>query len=285
MRLLFSLLLCSAIPAAAMLMGCSYTAADDKPAAQEKPGTSAKAALAAQGAEGAWGSIKGQIVYGGDVPDPKEIDITKDPKECKEALKCTPLVDEEWVVNKKNKGVRWVFVWIAQPPGVKAKLPIHPDLVNLKEEKVVMDQPCCHFEPHCLAVREGQTWAAKNSAVMAHNVKWEGGSDNPGDNPILPAGKELEITDLKASLRPITVNCSIHPWMKAWVRVFNHPYYAITDADGNFEIKDAPAGDFRLYIWHEGAGWVHKGEKRKEGEPITIKAGEILDLGKVEAKP
>jgi hypothetical protein len=270
--------------AIAVMLGCSYTAADDKPAAADQPVTLTNAKAEA-GAEGKWGSIKGQVVLAGDVPEPKEVDITKDQKECKEALKGAPLLDEEWVVNKNNKGLRWVYVWIAQPPGVKGKLPIHPDLAKFKEEKVVMDQPCCHFEPHCLAVREGQTWVAKNSASINHNVKWEGGTDNPGDNPLLPAGKDIEITGLKASLSPIIVNCSIHPWMKAWVRVFNHPYYAITDADGKFEIKNAPAGDFRLYIWHEGTGWIHKGEKKKEGEPITIKAGETLDLGKVEAKP
>jgi len=280
MRILLSLLLAAAVSASTLLVGCSYTAAEDKPAAVEKP-TAAKAAAAA---EGNWGSIKGQIVFAGDVPDPKELNITKDVKECKDSLKGAPLLDEEWVVNKKNKGVRWVYVWIAQPPGVKAKLPIHPDLVKLKEDKVVMDQPCCHFEPRCLAVREGQIWVAKNSSALAHNVHWEGGEDNPGDNPSLPAGKEIEFKDLKASLSVITVNCGSHPWMKSWVRVFDHPYYAITDADGKFEIKDAPAGNFRLYTWHEGAGWLHKAEKLKQGEPITIKAGETLDLGKIEAK-
>ena len=54
-----------------------------------------------------------------------------------------------------------------------------------------MDQPCCHFEPHCLALRQGQIWVAKNSAAIPHNVKYEGGAKNQGDNPILPAGNEL----------------------------------------------------------------------------------------------
>jgi hypothetical protein len=70
--------------------------------------------------------------------------------------------------------------------------------------------------------------------------------------------------------------------MKAWVRVFDHPYFAITDGDGKFEIKNAPAGDFRLVIWHEGVGWVKGG---KTGTPITIKAGGDTDLGKVEMTP
>jgi hypothetical protein len=280
MRLFLALLLGVAVTALTVSVGCSYTAAEDKPAAPEKPAAPVKAAVA----DGNWGSIKGQIVYAGDVPDPKVIAITKDEKECKDSLKGAPLLDEEWVVDKKTKGVKWVYVWIAQPPGVKAKMPIHPDLVKLDKDKVFMDQPCCHFEPRCLAVREGQIWVGKNSSALVHNINWQGGDDNPGNNPSLPAGKEIEIKDLKASIDVITVSCGIHPWMKAWVRVFNHPYYTVTDADGKFEIKNAPAGDFRLYIWHEGAGWLHKAEKKKkEGQPITIKAGETLDLGKVEA--
>jgi hypothetical protein len=264
------------------LVGCYYSTAEEKPATEARPILAAKAVLADDApAKGDWSSLKGQIVFAGDVPAPKEITITKDEKDCKDALKGTPLVSEEWVVNKDNKGVRWVFVWIA-PTDPKGKLAIHPDLAAIKEPKVFMDQPCCHFEPHCLALRQGQIWVAKNSSAIPHNVHYEG-SKNPGDNPILPAGKEVEIKDLKAELGPITVNCNIHPWMKAWVRVFDHPYYTITDADGKFEIKNAPAGDCLLYIWHEGEGWVHQGGKK--GQPITLNAGETMDLGKVEAKP
>jgi plastocyanin len=283
MRILCSLLLGGSFLASVALIGCCYNAADDAAADDVKPSVQLKAAKEAKEAAGAWGSIKGQIVYGGDVPDAKEISITKDEKECKDSLKGAALVDEEWVVNKKNKGVRWVFVWIAQPPGVKAKMPIHPDLAKPKDDKVLMDQPCCHFEPRCLAIREGQTWMAKNSSAIVHNIHYEG-RENSGDNVIIPAGKDREIKDLAAEFGPITVKCDIHPWMKAWIRVFVHPYYTISDADGNFEIKDAPAGNFRIYIWHEAVGWLQKGTD-KMGEPITIKAGETIDLGKVEAKP
>ena len=269
---------------AVFALGCSCSGVDvaapagDKlvaAPAEEKPA----AALAEE--SGKWGTIKGQIVYGGDPPAAKPINITKDEEECKKALKGETLVDEEWVVNKDNKGLKWAYVWLA-PADPKGKLPIHPDLEKIKEPKVFMDQPCCRFEPRCLAVREGQIWVAKNSAAINHNVKWEGGTKNPGDNPILPAGKEAEFKGLKADMAPIIVQCGIHPWMKGWVRVFDHPYYAITDADGKFEIKNAPVGNFRIYIWHEGAGWIS--ENGKKGQEITIKANDN-DLGKVEVKP
>ena len=71
--------------------------------------------------------------------------------------------------------------------------------------------------------------------------------------------------------------------MKAYLRVFDHPYYAVTDENGTFEIKLAPAGNCRLIAWHEGVGWVTKGSRR--GTPIAVKAGMTTDLGKVELKP
>jgi len=270
---------------ATMLGGCYYSAAEEKPAPPlDEPVFTTEARPAANKESGGdWGSIKGQIVFGGgDIPAAKVIAAARIPKECVAALKGAPLVDEEWVIKKENKGVRWVYVWIA-PTNPKVKLAVHPDLAKIKEPKVVVDQPCCYFEPHCLAVREGQVWVAKNSSELAHSVKYEGGTKNLGDNVIIPAGAEVENKDLKAELPVITVSCTIHAWLRAWVSVFDHPYYTITDADGKFEIKNAPAGDCLLYIWHEGAGWLHKGGKK--GEPITIKAGETLDLNKVEAKP
>ena len=57
---------------------------------------------------------------------------------------------------------------------------------------------------------------------------------------------------------------------------------AVTDADGKVEIKNAPAGEWRLYVWQESAGWLNKGGK--DGEPITIKAGQAKDLGDVDVK-
>jgi hypothetical protein len=62
--------------------------------------------------------------------------------------------------------------------------------------------------------------------------------------------------------------------MKAWVRVFNHPYFALTNTDGVFEIKDAPAGDWRLYVWHEAAGW---GAIGVQGMPVTIQPAKTVE--------
>ena len=80
----------------------------------------------------------------------------------------------------------------------------------------------------------------------------------------------------------VNVNCNIHGWMKAYIRVFDHPYYAVTDDDGNFEIKMPPAGKYHIFYWHD-SGWKD-GAAGANGFPIDIKAG-VNDLGKVEWKP
>ena len=132
-------------------------------------------------------------------------------------------------------------------------------------------------------MREGQQLHVHNSAPIAHNVKWDGGRlKNPGSNVIIPANGNVNIK-LNADKAPIAISCNIHPWMKGWVRVFDHPYFAVTDENGNFEIKNAPAGKLKMIIWQEDMGFKG-GEAGKDGSPITVKAGDN-DQGVIKIKP
>jgi hypothetical protein len=234
-------------------------------------------------ADNDWATLKGQIVYGEEkIPAPIELPVSKDQDHC---LAKGKLFSEEWVINPKNKGVKWVFVWLA-PTEAGKEIPIHPDLKEIKEKSVVIDQPCCKFEPHAVGMREGQVLIAKNSAPIIHNFHYVG---NPikgvGGNPAIAPKTEVEIKDLKADEKyPVQVDCTIHGWMKAYIRVYNHPYFAVTDEDGKFEFKNAPAGDYRLKVWLGGTGW-RGGQKGRDGDPITIKGGQVNDLGKLEIKP
>lgn len=226
---------------------------------------------------GGWGDVKGTIVWGGEiVPERQPLDLKASPdkKFCEMKGK---IREETWVVNPKNKGLRYTFVWLA-PKDKEATLPIHPAQKDVKVKKVVMDQPICMFIPHAIGLREGQVLVAKNSAGISHNFKWSGHPDvNPGNNVLLPPNTEKVIDDLKADRLPVSIECNIHPWMRGWVRVFNHPYYAVTDANGAFEFKNAPAGDWQLVVWHGSGGWLG-GAKGKNGYAITIKAGAPTEL-------
>jgi hypothetical protein len=238
-------------------------------------------ALAGSAAEGEWGTVKGRIVWGGDkLPEAKTVNVNKDQDHC---LSQGQIPDESLVINPKNKGIRWVFVWLA-PVTAQAKMPIHPSLEHPKSKDASIDQPCCRFEPHALALQTGQELTTKNSSPIAHNINWQGGIKNAGGNVILPAGKAFTMPQLKPDRFPVKLACNIHPWMSAWVRIFDHPYYAITDKDGAFEIKLAPAGDFRLVIWQESTGYLG-GAAGRNGQQITIKSNGVTDLGLLEFKP
>jgi hypothetical protein len=235
---------------------------------------------AADNADGKWGTVKGQVVFGGAVvPQPVELNVNKDQQAC---LANGPILSEEWVINKDNKGVRWVFVWLA-PEKDGPPLVIHPSLKDIKQKDVVMDQPCCKFEPHAVALRKGQNLIAKNSAAIAHNTHWQGHPlHNKGGNVIVPAKGEYTIDNLVAQPLPLQVSCDIHGWMKAWILVRDHPYMAVTDENGKFEIKLAPAGEYRLGMWQEAVGW---GPGGREGTKITIQPGGDTDLGQIKLEP
>jgi hypothetical protein len=231
-------------------------------------------------AEG-WGTITGQVVVDGPVPERGKINVTKDQEAC---LAKGDLLSEDYIVNPKNKGVKNVVVWLIDAKDPKKKLPIHPKLKDAKQPPLEIDQPCCQFIPHIVAMREGRDVVFKNSATVAHNVNVLGGDKGPTFNVILPPGgqRKVDAEDVPARPRVIPVKCDIHPWMNAYIWVYPHPYFAVTDADGKFTIKDAPAGDWRIVIWQETKGWV-KGDKN--GTPVTIEDGKTSDLGAIAFTP
>jgi hypothetical protein len=226
-----------------------------------------------------WGSVKGRVVFGGEtVPQPKPIDVSNNLNK-QHCLSKGPLFSDEWVINN-NMGVRWAFVWLAPAAG-GAALPVHPSLKSIKQKEVEIDQPCCMFVPHALAIRQGQDIVAKNSSPVSHNINWTG-IKNPGGNILVPSGNSLKITKLVADRTPLKLSCNIHPWMAGWVRIFDHPYFAVTDENGQFEIKLAPAGNYRLVTWQEAVGY---GPGGRQGVPVTIKGGAVTNAGKIALKP
>jgi hypothetical protein len=228
-------------------------------------------------AQDEWGTIRGQVVFAGDkLPEPAKLDVNKDQDHC---LDKGPLMSEDWVINPKNKGVQWVVVFLKAPKG--QPLPVHPSLKQPAEKQAVLDQPRCAFVPHVLAMREDQELLAKNPAPVAHNVVITGFGNT--HNRQIPSQKS-ETFKLVAEDRAIALSCGAHPWMKGWLWVLDHPYFTVTDADGNFEIKNAPAGDRNIVLWHEKVGWVDRASG-KNGKKIEVKSAGVTDLGKIEIKP
>jgi hypothetical protein len=266
-----------------LLTGCDGTKAGDprnvavetKPAVETTP-VNVIAPAPTPREDPKWGSIKGQAVWG-------EKKMWVPPAFAVPAGPCLangPILSEEFVIDAKTKGVRNVFVWLVDAKDKKTPLPVHPDLKEIKIKDVAMDQPCCTFEPHALILREGQTLVAKNSAPFAHNYNLKVGPVAM-NLAMPPNAAPVPIPNLPTVNIPGMVQCNIHGWMKAWIMVCNSPYYALTGADGTFEIKNAPAGEWRLMTWHEGMGWVvfDDPDSPKTGKLIKIKGGESNDLG------
>ena len=217
-----------------------------------------------------YGTLKGQVKLPA-APPPGTVNVTTDQAHC---LSKGPLKTEDVIVDPKTGGFKNVIVFL-RPDNAdrKAQFPtemIHPDLKNPKAAIIEIDQPCCQFTPRIFVARAGDTIVVKNSSPVNHNANFT--SDDEQFNQNIPPGGNKTTKPLKAQRSAVTVACNVHPWMKAVGRVFDHPYYAVTDAEGNFTIDKVPAGKWRIVYFHENG--IHKGIPNAAGETIEVKAGE-----------
>ncbi len=238
----------------------------------------------ASSARAEWGTIKGQVVWaGGPIPKNESAKVDKDKAEC---LAKGDILKNKLVVNEKNKGVRWVLVWLADPKDARKVTftpKIHP-LLKKPSKTVEIDQPCCTFEPRVMGMLAKQELVVKNSTKIQHSFFFQSLGDGPNVNQNIVPGGKTEVKGFVPKLIPTSYSCSSHSWMKGYIGTFAHPYFVVTDADGKFEIKNAPAGKFQLVLWHEEPGFLTMTSKELRGKVIEIKAGKTTDAGKVEMK-
>ncbi|QJW96224.1 hypothetical protein [Frigoriglobus tundricola] len=229
-----------------------------------------------------WSTIKGQVVFPGGKPIPARaaLKVDQDKPHC---LKNGPILDESVLVNPKTRGIKNVVVFL-RPDSKQANATfgpaeVHPADANRKAEDVVIDQPCCMFVNRVTLARVGDTIVVKNPAPVPHNFFWDS-ANNGTHNPTIAARGQWKMpAALKKEGPPIQYKCTIHGWMTGYVRVFDHPYYALTDDDGKFEIKNAPVGPYRIVYWHENG--VRGGAMGRFGEQIEIK-GPTLEMKPIE---
>lgn len=235
-----------------------------------------------------YGSLSGKVTFDGDVPAiaslVKAMMDNRDKACClAETAKEMEKVDLTWIVNPKTKAVANVMVWVKAPKDTY--LEVHPNYTKRKET-IVIDQPHCAFLPRVAAfnpvyfdgkqlVPTGQQLLLKNSSVVPHNIRAIGHPKyNLGFNKVVPAKDALDIlkdlpeeTQLKPQVLPVKIQCDFHPWMGAQLFVLDHPYYALTNEKGEFEIPLIPAGaEVSIMAWHEGSGWA----LTNKGTPMTI---------------
>lgn len=263
-----------------------------------------------------WGSVKGRIVWSAaELPKPLDLDVSKDGDHC---LKKGPLKDETYVVDPTSRGVKNAFVYFrfrGQPAihptypsnkqqvedrfkadfqklngfafdELKAKVASGVKLGTIKAP-VLLDQLQCTYVPHALAIREGQPLLAVNKEPIAHNIKVSSLSGKNDANPILPPGT-FEIFRWGEEKSVINVECSIHGWMRMHAMVFDHPYYAITNANGEFSIENVPAGEQDLALRLGANTFIDAskgGKGTARGAKVKIESAKIVDLGDIKFSP
>ncbi len=248
-----------------------------KPVERPKPPGSAQPTAPA----GEWVTIRGRVIWPEKLPlpTPKVIEAIADKSHCESQ---GVVSFQDLVVSPKTRGVKNVVVWLrpdsADRRAVFPKDRINPELAAAGPVNHVIDQPCCQFVPRVVAARVGDTLEFRNGAPVNHNINYS--SDAEPFNVNLPPGGSKKTEPLAAQSSPIVFKCDIHPWMQGRVRVFDHPYFAVTDENGNFEIKGAPPGRWRIVYWHEDG--FHKGREGAAGFPIEAARGSDLELKPVE---
>jgi hypothetical protein len=261
------------VPGLAARMAAAQEPAKDQNAAPV-PKAADASTVNAKGADG-WGSLKGRFVYDGAVPAPVKLNAAGQ-QFCGQFR----LVAENLVVSPKG-GIANVVVWLR---GNKAK--VNPKFEQSRSDKVVLDNRNCRFVPHVVGLRVGQTLVITNSDPVAHDANIDGSSTK--SNWLLPAGTSIDQAIAGAEILPAPVNDSVNGLMQAWMVVRPNPYFAFSDTNGNFDIKDLPAGEWEFQVWQEKSGYVTNvtvgGQEVKWAKgrvKWTIDANKTTDLGEM----
>src|ERR1019366_738490 len=213
-------------------------------------GKTAVLSILAIGIAGAWqtasaADIVGVITLTGTPPAEKEI---------------TPLMDNPDCAAMYNGKAPTTHFYVVGPKGEFADVVVSLKGVTGKSTgasapPAVLDQKGCLYSPQILAIQTGQKITVKNSDMCVHNVHCT--PTVPGNtehNDVqMSGGADLTYTFPQAEMF-LRFKCDVHPWMFAWVSVFDSPYFAVSDKDGKFVIKNVPSGKYTVEANHRKSG-------------------------------
>ncbi len=209
------------------------------------------------------GTISGTIHFSGKMPEPVQIDMAQDP-----ACNLGPTNFTEQYVGK-NGNLQNVFVYVKDGLGNK--------LYPAPSTPVVIDQKGCRYTPHVVGTMVGQPVSFTNSDPTMHNIHMlpTVGGNQTVDISQPPNGMAESRVFSQPELM-IPVRCNNHPWMQAFINVVTNPFYAVSDADGHFEIKGLPPGTYTVVADHEVLGeqtaTVTVGSKQTAAQDFTFAA-------------
>lgn len=182
--------------------------------------------------------ITGIVKFEGEVPTMRPIQMSGDP-DCMSKHQSPP-VAESLVLGDGNTMAN-VLVEVRGVP--EKEYPVPTDAASITQHG-------CVYSPHVLGVRAGQKIKFLNEDGILHNVHALPDKNREFNLGMPAAMKEAEREFAKPE-GPFALKCDVHPWMGAHIAVFEHPFFAVTDKDGKFEIKDLPPGEYEVVAWHE----------------------------------
>jgi plastocyanin len=222
----------------------------------------------AYAAKGDEGTITGKISFTGAAPEPKKIDTSADAA-CTQ--KSPNLTTEDWAV--KDGKLANTFVYIKD--GTLAdNSKIGDYTFTAPSATVVLDQNGCHYKPHVLGVVVNQNISITNSDPTTHNIHFMP-VNNPDWNQSQVNGAAALTHKLAHAEVLVPVKCNQHPWMKSYVGVMKHPFFAVSGEDGSFTIKGVPPGKYTVIAWHEGGA---KGTEKTMEVTVSAKGAAAADF-------
>mgnify|MGYP000017566019 FL=1 len=191
------------------------------------------------------GDIQGKITFDGKAPKMKSLRMDADPV-CVANNEVAPR--KEWLILDENNGLKNVLVFVKESPSNSLSSDYSPP-----ENPAVIDQNGCVYIPHVLGVMVGQDLDILNSDGTLHNIHALP-KVNKEFNKAMPRSKKRMTVQFDKSEAPFKVKCDVHPWMGAFIGVFDHPYFAVTNDDGSYVISGLEPGDYVIEAWHEKLG-------------------------------
>lgn len=191
------------------------------------------------------GDVKGNITFDGKSPKMKPLRMDADPV-CVANSDIKPR--KEWLILDENNGVKNVLVYVKE-----SKSGSLSDNYDTPKEAAVIDQKGCVYVPHVLGVMVGQQLDILNSDGTLHNIHALPKVNKEFNKAMPRSKKQMSVTFDKVEA-PFKIKCDVHPWMGAFLGVFDHPYFAVTDDSGSFTISNLPPGKYVVEAWHEKLG-------------------------------
>lgn len=235
-------------------------------------------ALAAPAFSQDTGTLKARIVFGGGVIEPAKITPNTDVAFCGQH----ELFNERLLVNAENKGIRNTVLYVHTGRGGSTLPPQEPPQATHE-----LANENCRFEPRVVALQAGDTLKVTNPDEVTHNANISFFANGAMNVTVAPKGEKAVLVE-KPEPAVIPVECNIHPWMKGFVVVLDHPFVGISDENGEIEISDLPPGKLVFRLWNEAAtGAIRQitiGDEevslRRNALELEIKPG-MNDLGTI----